>query len=179
MVRARTPILVALFALAALAVPFSSPAPVAADGYTWYESDYPKVSSGGAWLWQGQPQVAWYYDTTWTGTYYKGVLYNTYVVGDGSGGGCIFAKVDWLLVTGTVSWPPSAGSTSVSDGYYYSCRPSRNAEIPYLTLGNNTHDGSVRYTSRALYGVRITVCHATSIRSPKMCSSEKFLYGGN
>lgn len=78
---------------------------------------------------------------TYRGEYAKG----SYVILNKTG--CLWVKVSWNNLTGSVSWPPSGGSNSVSDGFYRACGP-RNT---YIWLNG------VGYASKKLYGSNVCI----------------------
>jgi hypothetical protein len=87
--------------------------------------------------------VNWYKDGWLTPVYRGQYAAGGYVVLNTTG--CLWVKVTWNTLTGTASWPPSASSNAVSDGYYRSCGPK--GTFVYLT--------GVAYASRALYGSKV------------------------
>ena len=114
--------------------------------YQYYESNYPKTSTdnGNVYVYQwpngeARAELRWYNDVTWRGTYMQGVFFNTYIMGTGRGGGCIFAKVTWTLLDPSISFPigASVGTKNVSNGWYSSCRPNASSPIPWIKLGGN------------------------------------------
>ena len=161
-------------------------APVSAQ-YRYYESDYPTTSNGnvGVYKWpngEARAEIRWYNDTQWNGlTYMKGIFFNTYIVGNGKGGGCIFVRVIWETLDVGFGFPPSVSGSlkQHTAGYWYSCRPNPNAAIPYIKLGGANWNEGVTFTSRALMHVVLEVCQGFSVNGPKInCTADRMSYGG-
>jgi len=110
-------------ALLTLAIGLSSfglfAAPASADtGYIRYSTDSYSFSSSNGRA-QAVGTVKWYkaartlLPDVYRGEYTGGVTLTRT--------GCLYAKIRWIKVTGTVSWPPSGGTSTTSDGYYKRC----------------------------------------------------------
>ena len=63
---------------------------------------------------------------------------------------CMWVKVDWRDANGTASWPPSAGATTTSDGWYRTC------PIPGYALDLK----GIVYSSRRLLGSTICIAYS-------------------
>lgn len=181
----RAALFVAIVAIVAIV---ASSDPVSARQYQHYDTDYPTTSNGNVGVYQwpnrdARAEIRWYNDTSWRNpatAHLKGIFFNTYIVGNGRGGGCIFARVIWETIDIGVGWPPSvsAGRKEYSDGYVGSCRPNPNAAIPYIKLGGQNYQEGVTFTSRGLQHVVLEVCQGTSLRGPKInCTADRFSYG--
>lgn len=65
--------------------------------------------------------------------------------------GCLWVKVSYTTLTGSVSWPPSGGTNTVSDGYYRVCGEARTGI--YLN--------GIAYASRSVQNATICVGYST------------------
>jgi len=110
----------------------------------WDGSGNSVYAQGGVnWYHAGLPVVGL---RTFRGEYAKG----SYVILNRPG--CLWVKISWNNLTGTVSWPPSGGTNVVSDGYYRTC----GAKNTYVWLNG------VSYASKKLYGSNICIGFSTS-----------------
>lgn len=121
--RRRARIILVAVALALLGTgTLSNPTNAGASGYTFHDQDRFSFwdSTGKSVYVYGA--VNWFYSgvalpgvNVERGEYAKG----SYVILNRTG--CLWVKVSWNKATGTVSWPPSGGSNTVTDGYYRAC----------------------------------------------------------
>jgi hypothetical protein len=136
--RALVPVLVALTML------FGS-ATSASAAYTYSHTDtFAQWDSTGSRVYM-KGGVNWYKDG-WLTPVYRGEYRNpSYVILNTTG--CLWVKVTWNTLTGTASWPPSASSNAVSDGYYRACGPR----------GTYVYLNGIAYASHALYGSKVCI----------------------
>ncbi len=88
-----------------------------ADGYEYYQTDTIQQWDASGSAVYVDAQLNWYKDG-WMAPQYRG-RYAGYIQLNKQG--CIWYKITWRTVTGTVSWPPSGSAASVSDGYARAC----------------------------------------------------------
>jgi hypothetical protein len=107
-----------LVGLAAFAL-VSGGAPAANAAYTYIHTDYYNFYSSNNAV-HANGHVNWYKDP-------RSIIEPAIFRGEYSGwvqlqvAGCLYAKVTWYTVTGSVSWPPAGSVGSTSDGWYRRC----------------------------------------------------------
>ena len=118
-----------------------------------------------------QGYVDWYYDG-WFAPVARGQYRDrvtSYVILNRSG--CLWVQISFSTFTATVSWPPSGGSSTTSDGFYTYCG-SRGAWVDV---------GGVAYASRTLHSTTICIGYSnygSSVNIRAYTSCHKMRGGG-
>lgn len=75
--------------------------------------------------------------------------------------GCLYVKVTWHSISGTVSWPPSGSSSAETDGYYRNCGGA----------GTQVVFGGQARAGRSLYRTCISLGYSSSRSAPRAYQS--------
>jgi len=157
----------AAFIVLLLALTLAGARPAHAATYSPAGYDYLNVQTTYAGTFSNaQPYIQWY-RAGYLPPIFRGEFKDTYVYAKHPVG-CIYAKVTWHTLTGSVTWPPIGSTATTSDGYWRSCRASGQSYPSYLTLNG------VNYASSKLYAMTLQVCHSSTSTAPKVCSQNKY-----
>jgi hypothetical protein len=150
--------------------------------YVYYEDDFLTGGStqavfDGNWGTNGDAMVRWWKDSGVVRGEIKSV--SIAKARPGYNPKCIAVKIRWQKVSGSASFsvPISAGATvgitETSDGYTVSCRVTNGTTPPhYISLAG------AAYSSWALTGVNVDICHKATATSVWACATDANSVGG-